>query len=133
MILEADRYDPVYNQTYREMASHYGIAIVPARPRKPKDKGADEGMVKIVSQRILAVLRNRQFFSLADVNTAISEELEKLIKRPFQKIKNLIITGMTGSGKTYLAYAFGNAACRKNYTVNTCEYRNFYLNCKRLK
>ncbi len=85
-ISKTDNYDPVCNQTYKEMASHYSIAIIPARPAKPKDKGADEGMVKIVSQRILAALRNRQFFSLADINTAISEELEKLIQRPFQKI-----------------------------------------------
>lgn len=86
-VLKADRYDPVHNQTYREMASHYSIAIIPARPGKPRDKGADEGMVKIVSQRILAALRNRQFFSIAEINTALSEELEKLIRRPFKKIK----------------------------------------------
>lgn len=85
-VLKVDRYDPVLNRTYKEMAMHYNIAIIPARAGKPKDKGADEGMVKIVSQRILAALRNRQFFSLADINTAISEELEKLIMRPFQKI-----------------------------------------------
>ena len=85
-ISKTDNYDPVHNQTYKEMASHYNTAIIPTRPGKPKDKGADEGMVKIVSQRILAALRNRQFFSLADINTAISEELEKLIQRPFQKI-----------------------------------------------
>jgi len=31
--------------------------------------------------------------------------------------RNLIMTGATGTGKTYLACAFGNMACRLNYTV----------------
>ena len=85
-VLKADLYEPEINRTYAELALHYNIAIIPARARRPKDKAADEGMVKIVSQRILAALRNRQFFSLADINAAISEELEKLIQRPFQQI-----------------------------------------------
>ena len=85
-VLKADRYEPETNRTYKEMATHYNIAIIPARAGKPRDKGADEGMVKIVSQRILAAVRNRQFFSLADINAALAEELEKLIQRPFQKI-----------------------------------------------
>jgi len=78
--------NPVLNRSYKEMARHYGTAIMPARPRKPKDKGADEGMVKIVGQRILAALRNRKFFSIEEINAAISEELEKLIDRPFKNL-----------------------------------------------
>lgn len=85
-VLKADRHEPELNRTYKEMAMHYNMAIVPARAGKPRDKGADEGMVKIVSQRILAAVRNRQFFSLAEINAVLSEELEKLIQRPFQKI-----------------------------------------------
>ncbi len=79
--------DPVLNRSYLEMARHYGTAIMPARPRKPKDKAADEGMVKIASQRILAPLRNMRFFSIEEINAAISEQLEKLINRPFQKLE----------------------------------------------
>jgi transposase len=79
--------DPVFNRSYKEMARHYGCAIMPARPRKPKDKGADEGMVRIVGQRILAALRNRKFFGIEEVNAAIAEELEKLIDRPFKKLE----------------------------------------------
>jgi len=86
-ISKADLIDPVVNKSYHELARHYGITIVAARPYKPKDKAADEGMVKIVSQRIIARLRNRQFFSLEEVNKAISEELAILVERPFQKMQ----------------------------------------------
>jgi transposase len=82
-----DRYEPEINATYAEMAQQYGTAIVPARPRKPKDKAKVEGGVLIAQRWILACLRNRQFFSLAELNAAIWELLEKLNTRPFQKLE----------------------------------------------
>jgi len=85
-ILKADRYEPDPNRTYAEMAAHYKIAVVPARAGKPKDKGADEGMVKITAQRIMAPLRNEQFFGVNEINQALEVERDKLIKRPFQKL-----------------------------------------------
>jgi len=81
-----DLVDPVLNKSYNEMAQYYRTTLVPARARKPKDKAADENMVGHVSRRILAALRNRQFFSLYEINQAIGEELVKLISRPFQKM-----------------------------------------------
>jgi transposase len=81
------RYEPEINATYAELAQHYGTAIVPARPRKPKDKAKVEGGVLIAQRWILACLRNRQFFSLEELNTAIRELLEKLNTRPFQKLE----------------------------------------------
>jgi transposase len=84
-VITTDLVDPVLNKTYQEMARHYGITLVPARAFKPKDKAADENMVQNVSRRIIAALRNRQFFSVQEINQAISEELVKLINRPFQK------------------------------------------------
>ena len=82
-----DRVDPVLNKSYNEMAGHYRTTLVPARAGKPKDKGADENMVGNVSRRIIAALRNNQFFSLAEINQAIEEEVEKFINRPFQKME----------------------------------------------
>jgi transposase len=81
-----DRYDPEINATYAEMARHYGVAIVPARPRKPKDKAKVEAGVLLTQRWILACLRNRQFFSLEELNEAIAELLERLNARPFQKL-----------------------------------------------
>jgi len=82
-----DRVEPEINATYSEMAQHYGTAIVPARPRKPKDKAKVEGGVLIAQRWILACLRNRRFFSLEELNAAIWELLEKLNTRPFQKLE----------------------------------------------
>jgi transposase len=81
-----DRYDPEINATYAEMAKHYGVAIVPARPRKLKDKAKVEAGVLIAQRWILACLRNRRFFSLDELNAAIAELLERLNARPFQRL-----------------------------------------------
>ena len=71
-------YDPEINRTYADMASHYDTAIVPARPRKPRDKAKVEVAVQVVERWILARLRNRRFFSLAELNQAIHELLQDL-------------------------------------------------------
>jgi transposase len=82
-----DRYEPDNNPTYQEMAEHYGVTIIPARPRNPKDKPKVEGGVLIVQRWILAVLRGRTFFSLGELNATIAELLERLNARPFQKLE----------------------------------------------
>jgi len=82
-----DRYEPEINATYTEMAQHYGTAVVPARPRKPRDKAKVEGCVLIAQRWILACLRHRRFFSLEELNAAIWELLEKLNTRPFKKLE----------------------------------------------
>jgi transposase len=79
------RYEPGVNITYEEMAQHYGVAVVPARPRKPRDKAKVEAGVLIVERWILAALRKRTFFSLGAVNEAIAELLTRLNERPFRK------------------------------------------------
>jgi len=64
---------------------HYGIGVLPARPRKPRDKAKVEVGVQIAQRWIVAALRHRKFFSLRELNLAIRELLEKLNQRPFQK------------------------------------------------
>lgn len=81
------RYEPDENPTYHEMAEHYGTAILPARVRKPRDKAKVEAGVLLVQRWILARLRKRTFFSLAEVNRAISELLKKLNERPLRVVK----------------------------------------------
>lgn len=80
------RYDPIINPTYYEMARHYGTAVIPARVRKPRDKAKVEAGVLLVERWILAVLRKHKFFSLEELNRAISDLLEKLNNRPFKKL-----------------------------------------------
>ena len=80
------RYEPGINRTYMDLAAHYGTAIIPARVYKAKDKAKVESGVLVVGRWILARLRNRTFFSLAEANTAIAELLTQLNDRPFQKL-----------------------------------------------
>lgn len=85
-VTKAHRYDPDVNASYRELARHYGTAIMPARAKKPKDKAKAEGGVLLAERWILAVLRKRTFFSLEELNGAIRELLVKLNQRPFKKL-----------------------------------------------
>ena len=84
-VTRACRYEPDLNRTYHEMAQHYGIAVLPARPYKPRDKAKVENAVGIVERWILAALRHRKFFHIADLNEAIEELLERLNNRRFRK------------------------------------------------
>lgn len=85
-VANACRYEPDINPTYQEMVSHYGAAVLPARVRKPRDKAKVEVGVQFVERWILAVLRNRTFFRLDELNQAIDELLERLNTRPFRKL-----------------------------------------------
>lgn len=82
----AHRYEPDLNRAYAEFAEHYGLAILPARVRKPRDKAKVEGAVLIVERWILARLRNRQFFSFSELNAAVAALLVELNDRAFQKL-----------------------------------------------
>jgi transposase len=81
-----DRYDPEINDAFNELAQHYGIAAIPAPPGKPKGKAKVETGVLIAQRWILARIRNRTFFTLAELNNAIAELLEELNTRRFQKL-----------------------------------------------
>lgn len=80
------KYDPEINPVYTELCTHYGVVVIPARPAEPRDKAKVENGVLNAQRRILATLRNRTFFSLEELNDAISVELEKLNDRPMQGI-----------------------------------------------
>lgn len=80
------RYEPDTNPTYTDLSEHYGFAIIPSRVRRPRDKAKVEVGVQIVERWILAALRNRTFFSLAELNHAIAELLTRLNDRAFRKL-----------------------------------------------
>lgn len=86
-IVKACFYDPQVNRTYADMAAHYGITLLPARPRKPRDKAKVESAVLIVERWLLGRLRRQTFFSLAEVNAAIEAMLENLNdERPLRRL-----------------------------------------------
>ncbi len=131
-VKKADLVDPQLNPSYAEMARHYGTTLIPARVGKPKDKAADENMVLNVSRRILAALRNHQFFSLYEINEAVKTELIKLINRPFQKMEGNRLRAfetidkpaLMALPKTSYEYAeWKNAKVAFNYHI---EYDGFF-------
>src|ERR1019366_4987423 len=85
-VTRGNRYEPKLNRSYLEMATHYGCAIIPARPRKPRDKAKVEAGVLVAERWILASIRNLKFFSLAELNEAIAERLEQLNAKNFKKL-----------------------------------------------
>src|SRR5438105_12133072 len=84
-VSRACRYDPDLNPTYQEMAMHYQVGVVPARPHHPKDKAKVEVGVQVVERWILAALRHRKFFSIEELNQAIRELRDRINQRPFRK------------------------------------------------
>jgi transposase len=82
---KACRYDPDLNPTYQEMALHYGVGVVPARPYKPRDKAKVESGVLLIERWIIAALRHHRFFTVSDANQAVRELLDRVNQRPFRK------------------------------------------------
>jgi len=86
-VSKACRYEPDLNPTYQDMAEYYGLAVIPARPYRPRDKSKVEVGVQVVERWILARLRNRTFFSLAELNRAIAQLLAELNARPMEHLE----------------------------------------------
>jgi transposase len=80
------RYEPDVNATFAEMAAHYGVAVIPARAYKPRDKAKAESGVLLAERWIIARLRDRKFFSLGEANAAIRACVAEINARPFQKL-----------------------------------------------
>jgi transposase len=85
-VTTASRYEPDINRTYAELARHYGAVVIPARPATPTDKPLVEVSVQIAQRWVLAVLRHRTFFTLADLNAAIRERIDAINDRPLTRI-----------------------------------------------
>ena len=124
---------PTINKSYNELAEHYDCAVIPARVRKPKDKPSVEGTVGGISTWIIAALRNRTFFSLADLNEAIDEKLTAYNEKPFQKKQGSRLTVFLEEEKEYLRplpkhryelSVWKTLKCGFNYHVEID--RNFY-------
>ena len=86
-VTKACRYDPELNPSYQQLAAHYGTALVPARPLKPKDKAKAEVGVQIIERWILARLRHHTFFSLGELNVCIKALLKEVNNKPFKQLK----------------------------------------------
>lgn len=132
-VIKNTRTELVLNRSYYEMAEHYGTAIIPARPVKPKDKPTAEGTVNVIETWIMAALRNRDFFSFAELNAAIREKVDELNDSPFQKRKGSRRSAFIEEEKDFLmplpaslyeTAVWSTATIQPDYliTVGNCKY-----------
>jgi len=75
-VIKTDPYEPEINRVMEDLANHYGCVVLPARPIHPKDKSLVEDHVKLVYQRVYAPLRNERFYSLEELNRAVTEKMK---------------------------------------------------------
>lgn len=85
-VAKAHRYEPIVNESYLDMATHFGVAVVPARPYRPRDKAKAESGVLVVERWILARLRNHRFYSLGELNLEIRRLVTAANLKPFKKL-----------------------------------------------
>jgi len=86
-VIKACLYEPQVNRTYAEMAAHYGTAVLPTRPHRPRDKAKVEAAVLIIERWILARLRHQRFYNLTELNAAIGDLLKRLNEeRPIRRL-----------------------------------------------
>src|SRR3989454_7400511 len=110
-VTKACRYEPDLNPTDQEMAMHYGVGVVPARPYKGRDKAKVESGVLLVERWIIAALRNRKFFSIEELNHAIRELRDRINQRPFRKREGSRAGLYTSRKRWYAALAMTGLLC----------------------
>ena len=81
------RYDPKLNESYRKLANHYGTAVLPARPYKPKDKAKVENAVLIVERWILMRIRHQTFHTFAELNLTIKALMNGLNQKQMKQVE----------------------------------------------
>lgn len=101
-VITHGRSEIILNRSYQEMAEHYNTAVIPARPRSPKDKPTAEGSVGVISTWIIAALRNEKFFSIQSLNEAVKLKLEDFNRKPFQKKEGSRFSAFEDEEKSYL-------------------------------
>ena len=116
-VAKASLSEPEIHPTYKNMAAHYGAIVIPARPKKPKDKAKVEGGVGLVGRWILFRLRNQKFFDLNSLNEAIKPLLAELNNKPFQK--------MPGSRRS--SFEAGDLPALRALPIKPYEYTEFML------
>lgn len=135
-VTKAHRYEPDINPSYRDLAEHYGVAVLPARSRKPKDKAKVEVGVQVVERWILAALRNRQFFSLGELNTAIGVLLDRLNDRPFKKLpgsrRSAFETKPVARPPTWIAARYHHRLLRRASPFDDHELSMLQINTDKL-
>ena len=132
-ITKACFYEPAVNRSYAEMAAHFATAIVPARPRKPRDKAKVEAAVLLATRWIVAKLRNQKFFTLAALNEAIGGCLSTLNDRVsrhlgasrrslFEQIEQPALKPLPTSGYTFAEWK----ECKAGFDYHVDIAKHYY-------
>jgi transposase len=125
-------YDPELNPAYRELAEHYGVAVLPARVKSPRDKSIVEKDVGWLETWLLGKIRGQHFLSFGELNRFVCARMAELVKRPFQKLEGSRLSVFLEEDKPVLrplptrAFEIADMALRRvpdNYHV---EYGGFY-------
>ena len=126
-VISNTRYETILNRSYNEMAEYYDTAVVPARVDRPRDKSAAEGTVKYTSTWIIAALRNRKFFGLHELKSAVAEKLEEFNAKDFKKREGSRLSAFLNEEKSFLkplpAYPYepavwSTATVQKDYLIS---------------
>jgi transposase len=134
-VAHSDKYEPGINFMFEDFAEHYKTVVLPARVRRPQDKALVENAVRLVYQRIYAPLRDRNFFSLQELNEAIWDLLEQHNNAQFQRLKisrrGLFEKIEKASLKPLPKDRYAIKQCREltvqfNYHVGLREDRHYY-------
>jgi DNA replication protein DnaC len=126
-VIKACLYEPQVNRSYAEMAAPYDTAILPARPRRPRDKAKVEAAVLIIARWLLGRLRHRRFYSLAELNAAIGEVLRQLNEeRPRRRLgvtRRALLEELDRPNLKRLAARLRYARLRQHAVVEDIDYR----------
>ncbi len=134
-VAKSSRYEPVFTETLLQWSLHNNITLLAARVRKPKDKASVENQVKLSYQRIYAPSRNKIFFSLAELNVDIAEQLNLYHKRTFQRKDYSRLDSFTGNEKPllqdlpvepFIIRHVAKAKVQKNYHITLGENWHHY-------
>jgi hypothetical protein len=131
-VTKAHRYDPTINQAYTRLASHYSVAVVPARVRTPKDKAIVERTIQIFQRYFFMKVRNRTFTSLLELNQCLKEHLEifnNKIHRIFKRTRRAMYLEEKAHLTELPAEPYKVATCTTAKLSRDCHLifdRNFY-------
>lgn len=134
-VIRADRYEPDFNDVCVQLANHYQLDLQATRVASPKDKASVEGAVRISYSRLYAPLRDRTFYSIDEINSALQEQLEDHQNRPFKKrpgCRREIFEAHERPkmrllpNEPFLLKTTVKAKVQRNYHVQLGERKNFY-------
>lgn len=134
-VKKADRYEPQFTDICLQLSEHYATTFSATRPYSPRDKAMVEKAVNIVYNHIYGPLRNREFTSLAALNTAIQERLTILNDKPykntpysrryiFEQQERHLLKTLPSEPFTFKKVVFHTV--QRNYHVQLTEDRRYY-------